>query len=201
MPIKIILRTDQTTNLFRSLFIETACSDIGDRILVCSGFFQERDSYMASKENDFINRFASTKKQITTIGIHNNTWKKDYIRFVNELKKKGINIKAYLYTKYHWHSKIYLLYCDGKPIFGIIGSSNITRNAFSTSKPFNVESDVVLWVTNKNITRIVEQQLGNDENNYYTLNYVRRPQGPTIQDRLEYLDKNVMRFSNSFNLL
>jgi hypothetical protein len=200
MPLKIILRTSQTPNLFRDILIETACSDVGDDVLLCSGFFQERPKYKATTENNFIDRFFNTKKHITTIGIHNGIWKKDYEAFVNEFKNKKIPITAYYYSKYHWHSKIYLLYKNTKPILGIIGSSNITRNAFSTSSPFNVESDVVLWLRNKTIANIINQQLSNMPiANYYSVEYApKQNKDLTIQDRLKYFHDEIMSLSNRF---
>jgi phosphatidylserine/phosphatidylglycerophosphate/cardiolipin synthase-like enzyme len=200
MPVKIILRTDQSVNLFRDILIATACSNIGDKIMICSGFFQKRKNYSVELENNFIDRFYLTKKSIITIGIHNYTWKNDYKAFVNEFRNKGIKIDAYLYTKYHWHSKVYLLYDKNNPILGIIGSSNMTRNAFSTSSPFNVESDVVLWIENKDITDIINEQLTNIEiKNVYTLDYNNEQnKNITINDRLEYLHNNIMDLHNRF---
>jgi HKD family nuclease len=200
MPVRIILRTEQNINLFSNILIETACSNIGDEIMICSGFFQERGNYAVELEDNFIDRFQKTKKRITTIGVHNYYWKKDYEIFVNEFKKKGILINAYLYRNYHWHSKIYLLYDNSTPILGIIGSSNMTRNAFSTSTPFNVESDVVLWVENDKINELIDQQLSEiDINNFYSVEYNNEQnKNITIKDRLEYLHNNIMSLHNSF---
>lgn len=203
MPIKLILRTHANINLFRDILIETACSKIGDKILICSGFFQKRANYSAELEDNFIDRFKLTKKSIITIGIHNGTWKKDYERFVNEFKNKGISITSYIYSGYRWHSKIYLLLENNIPIFGIIGSSNITRNAFSLSAPFNIESDVILWEENKKISNIINEKFNNiDINNYYSLDYnIETNKNVTIKDRLEYLYNDIMKLSSKFKIV
>lgn len=146
MPMNIILRTDANINLFQDVIINTISLPIGDSILLCSGFFQEgRGQYFVSRENQFTCRLAQSGKTITTIGVHNNMWRNEYIRFIERLRNANIQVDARLHRGFKWHAKIYLLVSDGSPIMGIIGSSNMTRNAFGRSIPFNIESDVVLW--------------------------------------------------------
>jgi len=202
MGIKLILRRKDTINLFRDLLIDTACSDIGNKIIICSGFFQEHfknSSYKATAEQDFILKFKDTKKEIITIGIHNNCWLPSYINFVNEFRKHNIPIKAFRRKKFNWHAKIYLLLDNDTPILGIIGSSNITKNAFSNSQPFNIEADVIIWKENDNLNHIIEGHFSNiQSDDYYNIDYSEQKNGgKTIQDRLSDLYKDITEENDS----
>ena len=202
MGLKLILRRNSTINLFRDLLIDTACSNIGNKILICSGFFQEHfknSSYKATAEQNFISKFKNTKKEITTIGIHNNCWLPSYKNFVNEFRKHNIPIKALKRKKFKWYAKVYLLFEDDTPIFGIIGSSNITKNAFSDDpKSFNIEADVIIWKDDINLNRIIEGNFSNIQyDDYYNIDYSeQRNGGKTIQDRLNDLYKDILAESN-----
>ena len=44
-------------------------------------------------------------------------------------------------------------------MFGIVGSSNITRPAFSTSDPWNYESDVLLWMSGNRAAKSVAEDV------------------------------------------
>ena len=195
MGIRIILRREAAINMFRDLLINTACSNIGDKILICSGFFQERKSsrYSASSEKNFIHKFKKTKKEIITIGIHNYTWLGSYMNFVNEFRNLGIPIKAFKRKRFNWHAKMYFLFEKDTPIFAIIGSSNITRNAFSDNVPFNIEADVVLW-SDTRLNYIIDECFNNiAPENYYNVDYsAQNNNGKTIQDRLFDLYKEIM---------
>ena len=203
MAVKIILRTQQTINLFRDIIINTACSRYGDEIVLCSGFFQERrgrrTSYFASQEQNFVRRFAATGKSMITIGVHSYPWITDYRKFVNAFWSRSVNIRAYLKRGGHWHAKIYLLTKNNQPIFAVIGSSNYTRNAFSDSTPFNIESDVIISNhrgLNRIITQVIEKtsEKSNHKINQNIINVQyssEQNEGIRIKDRLSYLNKEV----------
>ena len=61
------------------------------------------------------------------------------------MRALGANVTSYRTSGLKWHAKVFILSSGETPVFGIIGSSNVTRPAFSTTKPFNYESDVFLW--------------------------------------------------------
>lgn len=147
----IFLRKRAVTNYFRDLIIGSIECGAGNQALLCSGFFQEffqTSSYQASSENKFSDILLNNNIELTTVGIHNYVWLPSYKNFRDSLVNKGVNILAKYSSKFHWHAKIFILKKDSAPIFGIIGSSNLTRNAFSVSSPFNYEADVVLWSEN-----------------------------------------------------
>jgi hypothetical protein len=193
MPMKIILRDQANINIFRDLIINTISLKIGDSIIICSGFFQQgRGGYFSSCEKCFCCQLKKSGKKITTIGIHNPNWLPEYRLFVNFLRQSGVNITGRLYKGFHWHAKVYLVLDKNKPIFGIIGSSNLTRNAFSSSAPFNVEVDVVMWNDGiPNYDKIVNEILpSNNFDNYYTIQYNTEDNNNLkIEDRLNHLKK------------
>jgi len=148
MGIAIILRSQLPINQFRDLLIGSIATGAGNNALLCSGFFQENfksSSYQVSNENNFGLEVAKSKIKLDTVGIHNPTWKPSYKNFRDNMRSYGANIHCYYKNGLHWHAKVYILSHDDEPIFGIIGSSNLTRNAFGSVQNFNYECDVVLW--------------------------------------------------------
>ena len=115
---------------------------------LCSGFFQEffnKNLYQASTESDFDKILKASRTKLVTLGIYNNYWKPSYLNFIRSLKGKRVDIESYIIRGFKWHAKIFILEKNGKNVLGIIGSSNITRRAFSTNYHFNYECDVVIW--------------------------------------------------------
>ncbi len=145
MSLLIIFRKQASINKFQQLVLDIINSGIGEEIIICSGFFQEDKTYSVSMENHFKCSICNNNMKITTIGVHNRMWKKRYKRFRDNFKLCGIDIKTLLSKNFHWHAKVLIVKRNDIPIFGIIGSSNMTRPAFGTSTPFNFEADVVLW--------------------------------------------------------
>lgn len=152
MSVLIIFRNSALINRFHQLIIDSLNSGKGDEVIICSGFFQEDQLFSASMTTQLACSICQSNLKITTIGIHNGSWKKRYKKFRDNFLNCNININALFSKKYHWHAKIFILKKNGLPIFGIIGSSNLTRPAFGLSSPFNFEADVVLW--DKNIKEI-----------------------------------------------
>lgn len=148
MPIAIVLRTDGTDNVFRNSLVRVLASRHVDEALLCSGFFQENfkgSAYQASSESRLGRVCARSKVKLTTVGIHNNSWLPSYRNFQTNMRAQGANISCFYRSRMHWHAKVFIASSSGKPCFGIVGSSNITRNAFSTGKDFNNECDVFFW--------------------------------------------------------
>ncbi|VVB84737.1 Uncharacterised protein [uncultured archaeon] len=112
---------------------------------------------------------------------------RDFERFFSEV----LNLK--------WHAKIFILKNNANPILGIIGSSNITRPAFSDNVPFNYEADIVLWsngnvIIDSMMRRIAE--IIRDDTNYshevITTDYnPERNNGLSIEDRLNRLNNEI----------
>lgn len=165
MAVKFILRTRANPNLFRHWMLKGLNCPTVDSALICSGFFQEnfRNSYFAlSNDNDFLN--ALRGKNVVTIGVHNYAWLNSYRLFSQKLVSQGIGLYAFRSKRMKWHAKVLILFSSCKPVFAIVGSSNLTRNAFSRDPrdlpDFNYEADVVLW-DNKN--SIVNKYFSSEE--------------------------------------
>ena len=149
MGLAIFFRKRLAVNKFRELLIKSLDSGLGNEAIICSGFFQEcfgKSKYQVSLEYDFQTVLLGNNIKLKTIGIHNNFWIASYKNFRDNLKSNGVNINAKLSKNLRWHAKVYILLKDKLPIFAIVGSSNMTRNAFSITSPFNFETDVVLWL-------------------------------------------------------
>ncbi len=147
MSLLIILRKKRYPNYFQKFLLGAIDSNIADNAILCSGFFQE-NSFSASFSSGLARSLLNNKIAITTIGVYNPIWKPQYIRFRDNLIACGVSVNAKLTASYKWHAKIFILKKGNNPIFGIIGSSNMTSRAFGICKQFNFEADVVLWDDN-----------------------------------------------------
>lgn len=199
MGLAIILRKNGNTNRFRDIVIAAISAGCGDDLLLCSGFFQETyhgNAYRASQEQQFARLLSQNNVRVTTVGIHNYSWRLSYKNFANSLAQAGVVVTALIKPTLHWHAKVLILKRGGTPVLGIVGSSNITRNAFSVSTPFNYESDVYMWDdTDGTVFGMMEQQLARIEN---PEELIRAPYDPqtngnmTIPQRLIRLEQEVM---------
>ncbi len=201
MGIAILLRTEVQTNYFGDLMVRTLTQGCGDSIVLCSGFFQENfrgHSYQVSNENGLINVLRQNRINVTTIGVHNNVWKDAYVNFVNNLRNGGVNVTAYVTSSLRWHAKVFILKREGRPVFGIVGSSNMTRNAFGTTNPFNYEADTFLWVSDEcgNLVSDYVKSREKPEDAIFTRYHEDDNNDLTIQQRLEYLEEQVMNTRN-----
>lgn len=159
--VAIILRKSQAINRFRKIILDCFASNEFDEHLLCSGFFQERGKYFASSCFSASTPTHPCHKLVTVIGVYNKLWSGDFDQFTTRLRgikcSCGIplNVQRRKVRRYHWHAKIFIAFMRGKPLIGIIGSSNITGRAFGLFKDWNYEADVVLWddahVASKNI--------------------------------------------------
>ncbi len=116
MSLAITLRKHINPNLFREIILHVVEKSLGDEIILCSGFFQENkntknglDSYQISTEGKFADYLQQNNIKITSIGVHNGVWRNEYIRFRNNLNKRGIKLTAKVTSNYKWHAKIFLL--------------------------------------------------------------------------------------------
>lgn len=72
------------------------------------------------------------------------------------MQSHGADVRCFYRARMHWHAKVFIASSNGQPCFGIVGSSNITRNAFSVGKDFNNECDVFLWTKRGPFSRVAE---------------------------------------------
>lgn len=159
MTIAVVLRTNGSLNIFRDAIVSALGSKHLDEALLCSGFFQENfksSAYQASAERSLASVCAASGVALTTVGVHNTTWKASYQNFQNNMRNAGVNITCKYKSRTRWHAKIFIGSINGKPNFGIMGSSNITRNAFSTGVNFNNECDVFIWDRKSSIAELAE---------------------------------------------
>lgn len=199
MGLMIFLRKRAQMNRFRDILIDSINSGAGNRVILCSGFFQEGEKYQASIERSFAEVLQSRSIEITTIGIHNYNWLQKYKNFRNSLLSAGVNVTAKYTSNLKWHAKIFILKNNTNPVLGIIGSSNITRPAFSDDTPFNYEADIVLWsnenrIIDRMMKRIVEiiRQDTDDSHEVITTDYnPERNNGLSIEDRLNRLNDEI----------
>jgi len=199
MGLAIILRSQAAANHFRNLVLAAVNSRAGGRALMCSGFFQElfkKHPYRASMEGNLAKNLASKRVALTTVGIHNNTWMPAYRNFAKNLKRHRVSLNAIYVNQLRWHAKVFILSTAKQPVFGIIGSSNITRRAFSVGTPFNREADVVLWDDgNSRICRAVAGVLDEiqDPHQVVRAHYpTELNQGLSEADRLRDLEREIL---------
>lgn len=148
MGIKIFLRKSAASNSFQRIIMSAVSSGLGQKAILCSGFFQDNhagSAYKVSCEGCFACEAATKKLQLKTIGVHNNHWVPTYRNFVQNMTSRGVILQPLIAKKLKWHAKVFIYLVNNCPAIVMIGSSNMTRNAFGTSEPFNYECDVVLW--------------------------------------------------------
>ena len=202
MGLAIFLRKRAQVNRFRDVVIDSINAGVGTKSTLCSGFFQEMfksSPYCASAERNLALVLANNGIELTTIGIHNNTWLPSYKNFRNSLRNAGVNILAKYSTSFHWHAKIFILKQVDDPILAVVGSSNITRNAFSVSSPHNVEADVFMWRDSiLPLTTIIEGMIAatiEDPHEVIVADYdPHRNANLTIDDRLKRLDAELKEY-------
>jgi PLD-like domain len=196
MPIAIVLRKNELKNPFRDVIITAISSGIADEALMCSGFFQEsrKSVYRATLESSFAASCVKNNVKLVTVGIHNSQWLNSYKLFKHNLLQAGVNAHCKYKSGSKWHAKVFIALQQGKPLLGIIGSSNITRPAFSSSAPFNRECDVIIWPEGTTYDGLINDALGTEN----FVDVVRAPYnqdqngGITVEERLLSLYNEIL---------
>ena len=203
MGLAIFLRKRLTPNHFRDLLIGSINTGLGDNALLCSGFFQEnqeswgrRGHYQVSTEGNFSQILINNKINLTTVGIYNDYWLDSYRNFRNNLQAAGVTVTAKVATQFHWHAKIFVLKKGATPIFGIVGSSNMTRRAFGQERDFNNEADVIMWDDKhkefSDLMNSTRELLNQFQNEIIIADYAPDKNfGLTIEQRLQQLSDDV----------
>lgn len=196
MPIAIVLRKNVSKNPFRDVIVSAISSGIADEALMCSGFFQENrgSAYCATLEKGLAASCARNKVKLITVGIHNSQWLTSYRSFQTNLLSAGVNAHCKYKVGTKWHAKVFIALRGGQPLLGVIGSSNITRPAFSSSIPFNRECDVIIWPEGSAHDGLMNEALG--QGNFEDV--VRAPYIPdqnggiTVESRLRSLYDEIL---------
>src|SRR5476649_1799218 len=130
-------------------------------VTVSSGFFQEQTPagngvYCASQEPQFRqNLFNSNATFVAIHGYSSGIWYQRFLAFCQNMAAlpNGATTFGFRVPGYGWHAKVAtILSGTATPLLAIIGSSNMTSNAFGTvgnatkaNNKSNRECDVVLW--------------------------------------------------------
>lgn len=101
---------------------------------------------------------------ITFVGVYNAYWGAAFGAFTQNVQTANcsccVKVNSLSPKGHRWHAKVFIGSINGRPRFGIVGSSNLTRPAADTSKPFNFEADAVFWYeTDKEVHSAVIERL------------------------------------------
>ena len=199
--IALFLRKDPSTNKFRRTILNTLRSPLIDEALICSGFFQDDSKYSAGDELDIAEHRPGSPLHVTVLGLYSYSWKTQYASFFSKLQAKNSSPNFSAVQKripsMGWHAKVFLAKHAGKPMVGIVGSSNITRRAFGELKDFNYECDVVMWDQRQiEINDAVERAIGGEEgiSDVVVANYDRqhRANRMELDSRLLALESEIL---------
>jgi hypothetical protein len=148
--VALFLRKTAAVNDFNRILRAFVSAKCLSGATVTSGFFQEDNKFQAS--DLFVRKCTrqSNATHITFVGVYNGFWVPAFTLFGSNLFFKTpcsccttISFRKPKGAK--WHAKVFIGSIAGRPRFGIIGSSNLTRPAADLSSPFNYEADAVLW--------------------------------------------------------
>jgi len=151
----LVLSTVPSNNVFRAALTGAFRSGYFNDFLVCSGFFHERTNskgpFYASKA--LHTRTLPDPSTVTVVGAYDPS-ATEFDDFVKNLASslgtvagspvpiaQRRSLKKYANR---WHAKIFIARNATHHGFAVVGSSNLTRNAFDAS-PSNNEADVVIW--------------------------------------------------------
>lgn len=199
--IAIFLRKTGSTNKFRRTVLGALRADIVDEALLCSGFFQDDAKYSTGADFDLIAHRSCTPLKLTTLGLYSYSWKAQYSTFFSQIQSANscacFTAVQKRIPSMGWHAKVFLAKAAGRPVVGIIGSSNITRRAFGELKDFNYECDVVMWEESiSTIDAVVNAAIGDpgDVSDVIVTNYDdnHRSNRMPLQNRLLDLEAEIM---------
>lgn len=151
----VILSARSRVNLFRIALTQAFHSGFLDQFIVSSGFFHERTNKQGSfyASDAFINARLPNSAKVIVVGSYNpssSEFESFYLQLKNHLMTKNGGVvpvsrrKAKKPWANKWHAKVFLARQQNKYRFAIVGSSNLTRSAFSHGS-CNNETDVIIW--------------------------------------------------------
>lgn len=147
--IAIFLRKTHATNHFRRVLTAFIGLPNLSSAVVTSGFFQEGPNFFASNLFKFPCTSRTTPVPITFVGVYNGYWVPPFNTFIHNVQAANcsccVKVNSLSPKGHRWHAKVFIGSINDRPRFGIVGSSNLTRPAADTSKPFNFEADAVFW--------------------------------------------------------
>lgn len=161
----LVLSTTPSFNVFRSAVTGAFSSGTFDRFMICSGFFQQRINrrgrFFAS--DAFTGVVLPKGSTVTVVGAYD-PGNSEFDDFVQSLKRglrsadgRPISVSQRRSVRKYvnrWHAKVFIAAEHERPRFAIIGSSNLTRSAFSPTASNN-EADVLIWDDSHRETRAI----------------------------------------------
>lgn len=145
---------------FRRYLLKLINSPTSDKLLLCSGYISENESYSILTDK-LLNAISSQNiKVITVAGMLPS--KNKYKLFIRRLKNNNIDVVSYKAKKNNWHAKVAIKLNDEDPVAGLIGSSNLTAPAYRENQSkFNYEADVLIWKDDPRYNRYFREEIGN----------------------------------------
>ena len=169
----VVLSTTPSHNVFRRVIEGSFNSGYLTDFMICSGFFHERTNKQGAfyASDAFKSAILPNSSKVTVVGAYDpaSTEFDDFCTTLtfNLKKKNGDKVplmQRRAAKKYanKWHAKIYIAKQHTSHRLAVIGSSNLTRSAFSPS-PSNNESDVIIWDDSHAKTRRIIDSVISDE--------------------------------------
>ncbi len=198
--IAIFLRKELNKNRFSESVLGALNSTSVDEAIICSGFFQEDNSYSVSSKKFQLYSRCPSHLNLSIIGYYG--WQKHtHPIFLNNLINNNcpicLSVKGYRIPGDKWHAKVCIAKQNGTPIFAAIGSSNITKRAFDTLDKFNYECDVIFWdETTSEISSIINNIIGETSEEFPSVVVTKYDRShPTnrfpLRDRLLSLEREI----------
>ncbi|HBY5154950.1 phospholipase D family protein [Klebsiella pneumoniae] len=203
MSIAIILRNQMAPNIFRDLLLRGIKLPNLTEIIFCSGFYQEsgNSNYNVSLEGGLAHSLSNSRAKVITVGVHSYAWRQSFVDFNKALTTAGVNVTTRKVRGDKWHAKVFIASTKNGPVFSLIGSSNMTRPAFSTSKPFNYEADVALWVPQAKGVSTAIQSVLSESSPFDVIRTTYSPNkngGLSVKDRLTQLRQDILDSTDAF---
>ena len=155
-----IIRNSKRRSLFKDIIQDVIHSKLGDTCYITSGFFSEspqKSGYLVSSDPSYNNLSFVTNpdKNLSFVlrGSFNKTHNNNLLNFYKALVKAQYRVSLFS-TAIKRHEKVFIYEKNGIPLIEIIGSSNLTKNAYGTQNTFNYEADLVI-INDENIGKIV----------------------------------------------
>lgn len=199
--IAIFLRKELPTNRFSDAVLAALNNPDVDEMTLCSGFFQEDNSYSVSTSKFNLTPRCHKKLDLKIVGYYGWHQHKAFSQFVTNVAAINcshcVNVSSFRIPGDKWHAKICIAKKSGKPVFAAIGSSNITRRAFDVITNFNYESDVIFWdEKDATISQMVESVIGESADEFPSVVVTKydgkhRANRVPLQERLLTLEKEI----------
>lgn len=167
MPVRITLRNTVDFSPYRELMRRLIECPLGKDLVLCSGYIQTIGKYnilhdgllesikkgcTAGKVTTIAGKFEEETQSKTNTTGQENYWLNSYKAFIKVLNREKINVEPYIAPERNWHAKIAIKVFDGCPVAALIGSSNLTRPAYSSNNDkWNFEGDVLIWVNHPDL--------------------------------------------------